>query len=206
MRRYSLPRDGGDHAGELGTGRTRTDDDEGQPCIALGIGHRFLRPLEGEEDALPDVDRVADALQARRELLPLGMAEVRVPRSGGDDEIVVRDLERLGVDHDDPPLRIHSLRLGEQDGGVRLVPQQPADRRRDVGRGEGGRGDLVQQRLEEVVVRAIEHDELHVRSPECPRRVQPAEPTADDHHPRPATLDLPGCGGWMVSHAVRSLE
>ena len=54
------------------------------------------------------------------------------------------------------------------------------------------RGDLIEQRLEEVMVPAIdEHDvERCVAEPEC--RVQPAESSADDDHARALHAHLPG--------------
>ena len=50
--------------------------------------------------------------------------------------------------------------IGEDDLGVRLTPQGPADGRRDVGWIEGCAGDLVQHRLKEMVVMAIHHGDL----------------------------------------------
>ena len=50
-----------------------------------------LGGLERGEDAAPDLDRVLEALEAGRERLPLVVAEVGVPGSGGGDQDVVRD-------------------------------------------------------------------------------------------------------------------
>ena len=52
------------------------------------IGRPF-GALEGEQPAASQLDRILDALEPRRALLPSVVAEVRMPRAGGDDEIVV---------------------------------------------------------------------------------------------------------------------
>ena len=86
-----LARELGDRAGELDAGRPAADDHEGQQRCALGRVGRALGLLERQQDAAADVDRVLDRLQARRERLPLVVAEIGVARAGGDDQVVVGD-------------------------------------------------------------------------------------------------------------------
>ena len=157
------------------------DDDESQPCRALRrIGLR-LGALERSEDALAQPNGVVDALEPGRDRLPFRMIEVRVPRPGRDDQVIVRDFHPA-VGDDDPCRHVHPLHLGHQHGGVALARKQPPDRRRDVGGRERGGRDLIEQRLEEMVVGAVEHRELDVGAPEGTGRVQSSESAADDYH------------------------
>ena len=55
-------------------------------------------------------------------------------------------------------------RLGEQHLDVGLAAQDVADRRRDVAGRQPGRRHLVEQRLEEVVVAPVDHDDVHARA------------------------------------------
>ena len=71
--------------------------------------------------------------------------------------------------------------VGEQHRDVLLVAQHPPDRRGDVARRQRRRRDLVQQRLEEMVVVAVDQRDADRRARERPRRVEAAEAAADDH-------------------------
>ena len=72
------------------------------------------------------------------------------------------------------------VHLRQQHRDVLLLAQDPADRRRDVaGRQRRGR-HLIEQRLEQVVVVAIEQRDPDRRAGERARRVEAAESAADD--------------------------
>ncbi len=86
-----------------------------------------------------------------------------------EDDLLRRDID--GVD------------LGEDDVHVRLATQHRADRLRDVRRRKRGRRHLVEQGLEQVVIAPVDEGDLHGRVGERLRRLQPAEPTADDDDP-----------------------
>ena len=64
---------------------------------------------------------------------------------------------------------------------VRLPPQDPANGRRDVAWRERGHRHLVEQRLEDVMVAAVDDRESNLRAPQRARRVEPAKAAADDH-------------------------
>src|SRR5262249_50812602 len=73
---------------------------------------------------------------------------------------------------------------GEQDLDVLLFAQNPADRRGDVaGRQRRGR-HLIEQRLKEMIVVAIEQRHAHVGATKGARCVEAAEAAADDDHTR----------------------
>ena len=59
-----------------------------------------------------------------------------------------------------------------------------AQRRGDVGRGQARGRDLVQQRLEQVMVAAVDQGDAQRRRSQRARRPQAAEAAADDHEVR----------------------
>src|SRR6267143_6211995 len=73
---------------------------------------------------------------------------------------------------------------GEQHLDVLLPPQNPADRRRDVaGRERRGR-DLIEERLKEMVIVAIEQRDAYVGTRQRASGVQAAKPAAYDNDGR----------------------
>src|SRR5438105_963049 len=106
------------------------------------------------------------------------MPEVGVRGAGGEDQIVVREIAVSEMD--DLRAEIDRLRLAEDDVRVFLPPKDRADGVRDDGWIERRRGHLVEQRLEDVVVAAIDERDRHRRVAQRLRRVQAAEAAADD--------------------------
>ena len=87
--RQRVLRQFGDGAGELDAGRAGADDDEGQQRRApLRIG-LALGAFERDQDAPPQRGGVFQRFQAGRERLPFVMAEIGVPRAGGEDQRVI---------------------------------------------------------------------------------------------------------------------
>jgi hypothetical protein len=170
----------GDRAGELNPGRTAANDDEGQQRPPpLGVV-RLLGLLESVQDPAPDVEGVVERLEARREGLPLVVAEVGVAGAGGDDQVVERQLA-LVEDHR-LPLEVDVDDLGHHDPDVRLFAEDAADRLGDVRRREDRRRHLVEQRLEQVVVVTVDDDHLDRLLGQRLGRLQPGEAAADDDH------------------------
>ena len=169
-----------ERAREFDPRRPGADDHERQPgralrCVLLAFGE-----LEGREDATPNLQGVADALQARRKGRPPFATEVRVPGTGGDDEIVVGDRSLSSAttfaEEIDRP------RFGEQNLDVPLVAKMRRMGDGDVAGVQGGGGHLVEQRLEQVMVASVDERHLDVGLGQLPRRVEPAEPSPHDHH------------------------
>ena len=174
-----------ERAGQLDAGRAAADDDERHP---LGPADRVGFPLgrlEGDEDPPPDLGRVVDRLEARRVARPLVVAEVRVADAGRDDERVVAD--RPAVGHADlAPDRIERDGLAEEHRRVRPLAEDRAQRLGDLAGASAPGRDLVEQRLEEMEVAPVdERDRDPVVAAQPARRVQPAEPAADDQDPMP---------------------
>ena len=99
-------------------------------------------------------------------------------RARGDDQVVVFHRPVRG-DHA-PARDINALRLGQYHLGVFLVAQDVAQRFRDVRRRERRGRDLIEQRLEEVMILAIEERDAHADLAERLRGLQSAEAAADD--------------------------
>ncbi len=112
-----VARELGDLARHLDAGRAAADDDERQPrCARLRVVLDLGR-LEGREDPRAQVERAGQRLQLRRVLGPVVVAEVRVRRAAGDDELVV--LERCAsfaarevVDRDGARREVEAGHLG----------------------------------------------------------------------------------------------
>ena len=147
---------------------------------SVGIG-RGLGHLERTEDAAPDLERVVDRLHAGREQRELVVTEVRLPCAGRDDEAVVRNLERVvqrARSVHDPALEIEAGDLRHLDADPRQPPQHVPQRRRDVaGRKHAGR-DLVEQRLEQMVIAPIDERHVDIGVAEQPGRGKTAEAAA----------------------------
>ena len=80
----------GDLAGHLDAGRAGADHGEGEQPVDLRRVVGQLGELERAEDAAAQLEGVVDALEPRRVLGELVVAEVRLRRAGRDDQAVVR--------------------------------------------------------------------------------------------------------------------
>ena len=110
------------------------------------------------------------------------MAEIGVGGARGQDEEVVR---QLPVAEDQAlAAKVDPGGVGQEDGRVALPAQDVAQGRGDVRRGEAGGGDLVQERLEDVMVVAVDERDLDGRAPQRARRGKAGETPADDDDAR----------------------
>ena len=114
------------------------------------------RPLERGEHAAADLGRVLDRLQPRGELAP-----IRRGRSSGASSRWRRSASRTGSPR--RPCKLHRLRRSRSKPSPRragraccAAAEDRPQRRGDVGRRQAARRDLVQQRLEEVEVAAVD--------------------------------------------------
>ena len=174
-------------ARHLDAGRPGADDDEGHPGGAFGRIARALGLLEGADDAGASGEGVGQRLQPRRDRGPFVVSEVAVRGAGGDDQVVVGESLAV-VERDRMRRRIDGDDLGLQHGQVaalRLVAQDVADRRGDRRRREARARDLVEQRLEQVVVGAVDQRDLDLGLRQRAHRLDAAEAAADDDDVRP---------------------
>ena len=135
-----------------------------------------LGALEGEQHAAPHLERVFERLQAGRVRPPLVVPEVGVrrarPRRSGSRRRAPRRRRRC----DGCAPRSMRATSPSSTSTFALVPQDPADRRRDVAGRQRRHRDLVQQRLEDVMVAAVDDGHVDRRRLERARGVEPAEP------------------------------
>ncbi len=110
------------------------------------------------------------------------MPGVRVGHARRQNEPVVR--YRLAADLHRPGLEVDAGRLTEEDTDVVLSPEDRADRGRDVGRREDGGRHLVEERLERMVVPAVDERDPTRGVPEPAHDAQTSEPRSHDHDPR----------------------
>ena len=119
---------------------------------------------------------------------PVVVAEIRVPRSAGDREHVVRQRLRASVrqvcDGDGPRREVECGRLPEDHTGVLLPAQRVSQRDRNLDRRERARRHLVDERLEEEEVLPVDERHLDVCTSKLAGRGQPAEAPTDDHDTR----------------------
>ena len=150
----------GDGSRRLDAGRPASDHDDVQRAV---VDERavLVRRLPALEDVVLEPDRVRQRVHRKRVLGgALRPEEVHLRPEGEDEEVVgdgretvEADLLRLEVDRGDRRL---------VDRRVVLVLDEVAERVSDGRRLEEARGQLVQQRLEGVVVVLVDDDDVDV--------------------------------------------
>jgi hypothetical protein len=75
--------------------------------------------------------------------------------------------------------------FGEEHGDIPIASQHPANRRGDVTRRQRRRCDLIEKRLEEMMIRPVYDRDVYFGVAEGPGSIQPPEPSADNYHTRP---------------------
>jgi hypothetical protein len=169
----------GDGAGELDAGRAGSDDDEGQPRRALLRIGLALGAFERHQDVPAQRGRILQRFQAGRELLPLVVAEIGVPRAGGEHQRVVGHLAAV-VDQHAATCRVDAAHGGKQRRHLAAITHEMADRPGDLAGCERGGRDLVEQRLEQMMIAAVDQRDLDGSARKPVGRFQPAEAGADD--------------------------
>jgi hypothetical protein len=171
----------GNGAGKFDAGGARADDRERQQRIAsYGIAFA-LGALEGDQNVPSQRGRIFQRLQARRELLPFVMAEISVAHAGGENQRVVRHGVAAFEQHA-AVCCINASHCGEKGRNLRTVAQQVADRPGNLG-GRKRRGrNLIEQRLEQMMVASVDQRDRNGRALEPIGGFQSAEAGADDHY------------------------
>jgi hypothetical protein len=117
------------------------------------------------------------------------MTEVGVRAPGRDHQAVVAQHQFLAVRGQgvhDPAVQVQVLHVGQHHARVGLLPDHAAQRRGDEAIGQDPGGDLIQQRLEQMVVGPVHDRDVDLGSGQGTRSPDPAEPAADDDHPVPS--------------------
>ena len=182
--RQGVVRDLDHRAGHLDTGRARADHDEGHPGFAQRLVGATLGVLERADDARADAEGIGQGLEAGRVFGPVVMTEVAVRGASGNDEVVVR--QRVATVEGDALRRCVDVGdLGLQHGEVathHFLAQGVAYRRAHCRGAQPRGGDLIKQRLEQVVIGPVDQGDLDVLPGQVADDFEAAEPAADDEH------------------------
>ena len=173
------PRNLGERTRHLDARRPAADYHERHPVRDFRLVDFALSRLVRDQHPPANLDRILERLQTRRRLEPFVVAEVRMRRAGRNDQIVVRHfaIEQM---HDLLPC-VDRRGLAKKHRRIELAPQNSPYRCCDITRIQRRGRDLVEQRLKQVMVAAIDHRHPNRRSLERPRSLDPAESAADDH-------------------------
>ena len=78
-----------DRAGHFNASWSATDDDKIHRCLACRFVCCFFGKFEGQKNPSPELNRILKTLQSRREVFPLVVPKIRMPRPGRENEVVI---------------------------------------------------------------------------------------------------------------------
>ncbi len=171
----------GDGSGQLDAGGSAADDDEIERWVPAVLDHLALGQFEGEQHTAANLGGVFDGFESWRKRSPVVAAEVGVGGTGGQHQVVVRELGAAGQG-DLPRIRVNADYLVHEHLGVLLVAQNCADGLSDVGRREDREGDLIEERLEGVMVAAVHEGYVHGQAGKASGCMNACKAAADDDY------------------------
>src|SRR5271166_4751803 len=127
--------------------------------MLAGSGSMALRQFKGEQNPTTNLQSIFDGLETGCQRLPFGVAEVCVACSRCHHEIVIREVE--AVELYDAPLEVEVQYLAEKHLNIFVPGKYFANGCGDLRRRQASRSNLVQQRLEGVVVLAIHQSNVY---------------------------------------------
>jgi hypothetical protein len=178
----NVTRDFRQYAGEFHAGGASAHDDEVQRVVAGAGKSPPFGQFKRKQNAAADFESVFDGLQARCVGLPVVVTEVGVRGAGSDHEIVVGKLLLGGFD--DATDEIEVLDFFQQREDIGVAAEDCPDRSGDFAGGESSGGNLVEERLEGVVILAVDDGNFDRGARERARNVETAEAGADDQDAR----------------------
>ena len=158
--RHVKPRNVGDRARKLDPRGSAADHYKVQRRMRAGFERLPLRELKRQQHAASYLRRIFNCLQPGSNLRPVIMAEVRMRRSGGNDQVVILELG-AGLQLYAPRSCIEADRLIHQHVNVFVIAKNRPDGLRNIRRGKHGKRDLVEQRLKGVVVPPVDNRHIH---------------------------------------------
>jgi DNA-binding helix-hairpin-helix protein with protein kinase domain len=173
------------------------DDDKSHQALSFDLVQRCLGIFERQKRLFADIQSVLERLQRRRVRAPCVVSEIAVLRSGRDDQVVERMVGAMA--QNSAGLRIDTDHRIHQDRRIVLVAKQAADRHSDVGRGHARGGNLVKQRLKQMVVLTVDDGDVDRRVGQAFGRCKTAETRADDDDFR---LSIAVCLVGMCGHGT----
>jgi hypothetical protein len=159
-----VPRNLGERAGKLDTGRSTADDRKAEPGVALAGLVDGFRTLERQQQPPTDGECIVERLEPRRVPRPVVVPEIAVRRAAREHQIVEAEM-RTVVECNAPRRGVYRDDLPHPHLDIALPTQDVTQRCGNVRGGEPGRRHLVEQRLEEMMVAPVEQrDPRPVRS------------------------------------------
>ena len=164
----------GERAGQLHAGGPAA----GHGDVEIAAVH--AQSLEGPQEMIAQRDRIGAGVQGEGVLGRSLDAVVGGRHAGGDEEVVVAELQAVG-ELDPAGYRVDRGQLAMPE--VRPVPPREAARRiGDVAGVQPGRGHLIEQRLERAVEVTVDQGHPQARAGEPRDGGQPGESRAADDH------------------------
>ena len=170
----------GQRAGQFNARGAAADHGKVQPGLLLFFRRCRLGAFKGKQHAAADQQRVVQRLQARRVRRPFVVAEIGIGCAAGHQQLVVGQLLAT-LERDGLVRQVDATHFSQQHADIGLVTQDLAQRRRDVRRRQAGRCHLVQQRLKQVVVDAVDERDVQRRLGQGARGPEAGETAANDH-------------------------
>src|SRR5258708_24718695 len=172
-----------DRSGKLDAGRAGAHQHEGHLASAFFRVIGRLRQFKRTQDLGSDRLSVVEALEAWREPRELVMTEIARMHSGRDYQEVVLEFSTTnpranGLDGARP--QVDALNLRQQYAEVLLFRLELPDRRRYLGGRQDSSGDLVQERLKDMVITPVDQRYFDIGSLERPCCRDAGETAADD--------------------------
>lgn len=163
---------------------------------------RAFGTFEREQHAPPDLGGILHAFQSRRIRFPFVLAEIAVTRSGREDEVVVWHT-LLTEDHHMLP-RVDAGHRAQQHTHVEEIAEQPAHRRGNVAWRKARRRNLIEQRLKQVIVMAVDERHLHRNAAQPRRAGKSTESRTHDHDSRQSVERERGLSVELREHAPQA--
>jgi hypothetical protein len=144
------------------------------------FGFRFF---ERVQDFVSDRHGVSETLQPRRIFFELVAPKVAVSCPCRQNQVIVGKRDSLTVsviDEHAPLILVHADDFTQDHSCIFLVSKDSANWSTYLARGQNRCRHLIEQRLEYVVVGAVDQNDLRWSIPQCSTGRQPAKPSTDD--------------------------
>jgi hypothetical protein len=145
------------------------------------LDHLPLSQFKGKKNPAANFGGILDGFEPRSKLRPIVVAKVGVSCAGSEHQIVIRD-QRAAGKYNLPDANVDAYHFIHEHGGVAMATQDSADGLRDVSRREHGQRDLIEQRLEDVMVAPIDDSYVHGKARQPYGRVNAGKTSTHNDH------------------------
>src|SRR5437588_2100881 len=177
-----VARDFGQGAGELYASRASAHDHKIERRVPASFGGIAFRQLKGQQHAAANFDGVFDGFQPRCQRFPFIVSEISMAGSGGNDQIVVRNIAIAKLHYF--PREIEILHLAKKHLHVAIAAENPEDGGGDFDRRQTRIRHLIEKRLIGMEIIAIDESYANRIARERSRGEQASETSANYNHMR----------------------